>query len=249
MKLIHLTIICSLLVLCGCSSQGNGSQPGAMARLYARLQTHLTTGKAELKRGLQAKEAAKTYRMRIDLSLHPGSAMVTEVEVSCPDRERIVTHIQDKTFETVRIGNDGYIQQENGQWTKQELPPDSYPCGDKPGQPSPWAMMNEGRDMSTVLAKMAGNPASPITIEPGALTTVNSNTCQQWIVSFQHPGAKDKAPHGMSYTVCLGNTDRLPVQLVMGTGGLVVTYSDWNKPLQIEVPTEAKLDTAAAKAH
>jgi hypothetical protein len=226
----NLALVPALLALAACSS--GSQQPSTLTKLYASLRTHFTDGKTELRKSLEAKQQAKSWRMNIDLRTHPGAVMNTVVEVACPDRERIVTKIGDTTLETIRIGADAYVQKE-GQWYKGPLPQGVYPCGDQAGAPAPWAMMNEGRDMATVIATMANNPGSPITVTAGSLTQVDKNLCQDWLVSFQHPGGTGR---GMSYSACLGTEDRLPRRVVMGTGGMTAVYSDWNQPMQIEAP-------------
>jgi len=248
MKILYSALLVALLATGGCS-RGKSAEPSFAARAYAHLATRMTTGKAELQRMLAARKNVSSYHMTINLSLHPGSVMVTDIDVSCPDHERIVTRVQDKTFEVVRVGTDGYVKQDNDQWTRQEISPDAYPCGDKPGQPSPWAILNEGREMSTVLANLAGNASAPVTVESGAYKMIDGAACQEWVVSFQHPGTKEKAPAGMSYTVCLDSRDHLPHRIVMGTGGMVVTYSQWNQPFQINPPAPAKLAAVITKQH
>jgi hypothetical protein len=41
----------------------------------------------------------------------------------------------------------------------------------------------------------------------------------------------------------------LPRQVVMGNGGLITTYSDWNKPMQIEPPAASSQSSQASPAH
>jgi hypothetical protein len=67
----------------------------------------------------------------------------------------------------------------------------------------------------------------------GELTRVGDASCQRWVVSFQHPGSTGR---GLNYTVCIDPEDHLLREVVMGSGGMVTTYSDWNKPMQIEPP-------------
>lgn len=242
MKAWYPGLAVALLLLTGCS-QGSG-EPSTLAKLYAHAVAKMRDGRTELQRSLQAKKAARSYRMKIDLTMHPGSVLSTNVEVSCPDRERIVTNIGDTTLETVRIGNQAFVKQNDGQWRKQAITSEAYPCGENPGSPSPWAMMNEGRDMSTILAGMAGNSKAPISVSPGALMQVSGSRCQQWVVSFEHPGGKlPSGGRGMVYTLCLGSSDRLPRQLVMGSGGMLVTYSDWNQPIDINAPAGSEVAT------
>ncbi len=249
MKNVNHVLVGFLLVLMlGCSS---GKGPSSWSRFWAAVRVRLTSGKAELQKALDAKKNVKSFRMRIDLTMHPGSALVTEIEVACPDRERITSSIGEKSFQSVRVGADGYIQTKDGQWVKQTVTPASYPCGTNPGDPSPWAMINEGRDMAVVIANMAGSGKSPITIAPASLSQAEGEVCQPWVISFDHPGGQSSAhgARGMTYTLCLDTHDHLPRKLLLGNGGMTVIYSDWNKPMQIEVPAEAKMSTEVAKAH
>jgi hypothetical protein len=210
------------------------SQPGAGTRLINALKVHLTSGKAEIERTLQAKKSAKSFRMKTVLRLHPGQPLETTTEVSCPDRERFTTTIGDRAFRAVRIGDKAYVEQEDGSWTVQDTAATGWsPCGDNPGEPAPWAVMNEGRDPSTVLAKLL--TMSEIT--PGALVATNAGTCQQWMLSLQMPGSPQHGHGGMRYTACIDPSDHLPLAVVMGNGGMVTSYSDWNKPVQIDAPT------------
>jgi hypothetical protein len=244
MKRVLIPLFLLALMLTGCS---RSREPGTVLKTYANLRARLTNGRSELGRSLAARKDVKSYRMKVSLALHPGKSLVTDIEVSCPDRERIVSHIGESALETVRIGGDAFIQQRDGQWTKQAIPAEAYPCGGSPGAPSPWAMMNEGRDMSTIIGSMAENPKAPISVSPGAYMQVDGGQCQQWIVQFEHPGSSsNKSSSGMNYSLCLDPDTKLPRAVMMGSGGMTITYSDWNKPLDIAVPSEAKLASAAA---
>ncbi|MBA3914674.1 MAG: hypothetical protein H0X25_12680 [Acidobacteriales bacterium] len=247
MKFRGAAMLVAVVALVGCGSSNQG-QPGTLAKVYAHAMAKMKNGRSELQKSLEAKKAVGSYRMKISLSMHPGSSLETDVQVSCPDRERFVSHIGDSTMEAVRIGSDAFTQQKDGQWTKHSVTQDAYPCGDKAGAPSPWAMMNEGRDMNTIIASMAGNPKAPITITPGVLTSVEGKACQEWMVGFSHPGSKDNG-HGMMYTVCLDQDTRLPARVTLGNGGMTVTYLDWNKPFQISAPTDPTVQVADAKEH
>lgn len=212
------------------------SQPNAGARLVNGMKVFFTSGKTEIERTLEAKKSARSFRMKTVLRLHPGQPLETLTEVSCPDRERFTTTIGNRSFRAVRIGEKAYVEQEDGSWTVQDTAPTGWsPCGDNPGEPAPWAVMNEGRDPSTVLAKLL--TMSQIT--PGALVTTSTGNCQQWILSLQLPGGGQHghAASGLHYTACIDPSDHLPIAVVMGSGGMVTSYSDWNTPIQIDAPT------------
>jgi hypothetical protein len=40
----------------------------------------------------------------------------------------------------------------------------------------------------------------------------------------------------MHYTVCIDPKTHLPLRIMMGSGSVVTTYSDWNAPIQIDPP-------------
>lgn len=220
---------------------GNNSgftEPSYAARLWAGVRTRFTDGRSELQRSLEARKNVTSFRMTTLLRLHPGHPMETTVEVSCPDRERFTTTIGEKAFHAVRIGAKAWIEQQDGTWTVQDSQPSGWaPCGDNPGEPAPWAVMNEGRDTSTVLAKMADHAE----IVRGPYVGTPNGNCQQWLLTLNLPGgaAHGHGPGGLHYTVCLDPSQHLPVSVVMGSGGMVTNYSDWNKPVKIEAPEGA----------
>jgi len=211
------------------------SQPGAGARFFGGIKAQFTSGKSEIERALEAKKSARSFRMKTVLHLHPGHPLETLVEVSCPDRERFTTSIGDRAFHAVRIGAKAYVEQQDGSWTEQDTPATGWsPCGDNPGDPAPWAIMNEGRDQSAVLARLINHSQ----ITRGALVSTVAGNCQQWILNLQMPGGAQHGHggNGLQYTVCIDSNQHLPIAVVMGSGGMVTSYYDWNKPLQIDAP-------------
>jgi hypothetical protein len=230
------------VALVGASSSRSAGIPGSevaapayLDQLVAGVSARLTTGKAELQRTIEAKKAVKSFRMTTLLRLHPGHPLETVVDVSCPDRERFTTTIGDRTFHAVRIGGKAYVEQQNGDWTVQDTPPSGWsPCGENPGEPAPWAVMNEGRDPAAVLGKVLESAE----IVRGSFIATGSGNCQQWVVSLKLPqgAAQGHGNNGLRYTVCIDPKQHLPVAVSMGSGGMVTRYSDWNKPIQIEAP-------------
>lgn len=234
-------LLAALLLTTACSS---GSQPGGLSRAYYSLRNRFSSGQSELQKALDAKKAARSWRAVTMLRTHPGRALETTIEVSCPDRERLVTTLGDARYESVRIGTQAWMRGADSDWKMQPATADVYPCGSNPGAPAPWAMMNEGRDPATVIATMAAKMNAQV--GRGDLAKVGDSSCQQWVVSFQHPGGGGR---GLTYTVCIDTANHLPRQVVMGSGGLITTYSDWNKPIQIDPPAASAQSTQASPAH
>ncbi len=210
-------------------------EPGVFAALVGGVKAHFTTGQAEIQRSLETKKKAKSFRMKTTLSLHPGRPLETLTEVSCPDRERFTTTIGDRAFHAVRIGSKAYVEQQDGTWSVQETQPSGWsPCGENPGEPAPWAVMNEGRDSTIVLGKLIANAE----ITRGAFVGTSVGNCQQWMLSLKMPGgaAHGHGANGLRYTVCIDPSRHLPVAVSMGSGGMVTSYYDWNQPIEIEAP-------------
>jgi hypothetical protein len=210
------------------------TQAGYLSRLAGSLKAHFTTGQAEVQRAFTARQDVKSFRMTTLLHLHPGQPLKTVVEISCPDRERFTTTVGDRSFHAVRIGSKAYTEQQDGTWLVQDMPSAGWaPCGSSPGEPAPWAVMNEGRDPSVVLAKMADHAE----FERGAFVATPAGNCQQWIVHLKLPGGAEHGhgASGLSYTICL-DSKHLPVAVSMGNGGMVTSYSDWNRAVQIDAP-------------
>jgi len=246
-KVILVILIVLLVTVCAAIALARSSQPppvamgmkistpGKVASVLADIRSRFTTGKDELRYSLDAKKNAKSFRMKTSLQLHPGQPLETLVEVSCPDRERFTTTIGERAYHAVRIGDKAYVEQQDGKWTTQDTAAAGWsPCGDNPGEPAPWAVMNEGRDPSTILAKLITN--SDIT--RGAYVGTADGNCQQWMLSVKMPGGASHGhgASGLRYTVCIDPKGHLPVAVSMGNGGMVTTYYDWNKPIQIDAP-------------
>jgi hypothetical protein len=212
------------------------TQPGYANRVVAGIKGRFTNGPAEMQRAFAARKEVRSFRMTTLLHLHPGQPLKTVIEVSCPDRERFTTTIGDRSFHAVRIGGKAYTEQQDGTWLAQDTPVTGWaPCGDNPGEPAPWAVMNEGRDPSVVLAKMAENAE----FVRGAYVATPEGNCQQWTLHLKMPGGVQHGhgANGLSYTVCIDPIRHLPVAVSMGSsGGMVTSYSDWNKPVEIEAP-------------
>jgi hypothetical protein len=210
------------------------TEPDAATRVAGNLRARLTTGRAEIERTIEAKKNARSFRMKTVLRMDPGQPLITTTDVACPDRERFTTTIGEKEFQAVRIGEKAYIEQKDGSWGVEDTPAAGWaPCGDNPGEPAPWALMNEGRDPSTVLAKLLANAE----ISRGAFVSTNAGNCQQWILSIKMPGGATHGhgADGLNYTVCI-DRNHLPLAVIMGSGGMVTSYSDWNKPVEIDAP-------------
>jgi len=243
-RLIGIMAILAVMTACGSKESafpGASLDVALVPRVWASVRAVFVTGKSDLQSAVTAKNAAKSWRMKTEMRLHPGEPLVTISEVSCPDHERMTGKLGQSHYESIRVGGEAFVRANDQSWQKSTVTADFYPCGDSPGMRAPWAIMNEGRDLTSVLFKLveAGNA----TAVRGPLVKIDGETCQAWTVQFTHPdkkGADRKTPADkkMSYSICLDTGTHLPRQIVMGTGGLVTTYYDWNAPINIQPPTE-----------
>jgi len=245
-KIILIGITAGLAITTACGGQESAFPSasldiGFVPRAWASVRAVFVTGKSDLQSAVTAKNAAKSWRMKTEMRLHPGEPLVTTSEVLCPDHERMTGKLGQSHYETIRVGAESFVKANEDNWQKSIATPDSYPCGDSPGMRAPWAIMNEGRDLTSVLSKLvkAGNA----TAVRGPLVKLDGGVCQEWSVQFSHPdkngvASKTPADKKMSYSICLDTGTHLPRQIVMGTGGVVTTYYDWNAPINIQAPTE-----------
>ncbi len=238
----HGIILLALLTLgltaCSSNSPKTTEEIGTWMKLNAALHARFTGGQKAIQQANEAKAAAKSYKMRVEMRLHPGEAFVTVEEVGCPDRQRMTASLGDRPmYEAVRVANTSYVM-DQGKWVQSPIPPEVYPCGDRPGAPAPWAILNEGRDMTSALAQLVTKAKANVSV--GSLIVANGSPCQEWEVSFGHPGSKNpnNAPGmgNMRYTICIDTGTHLPNQVVMGTGGIIIKYYDWNQPVSISAP-------------
>lgn len=226
------------LVGCSSSSPKTTTEIGTWLRLKSALHARFTGGESALRQASEAKAAAKSYKMRVEMRLHPGDPFVTVEEVGCPDRQRMSASLGDRPmYEAVRVAQTSYVKEQE-KWVQSPIPPEVFPCGQQPGAPAPWAILNEGRDMSSALAQLVSKARAQVTV--GNLIVANGSPCQEWEVTFGHPGSKtpNNAPGmgNMRYTICIDAETNLPNQVVMGTGGIIIKYYDWNKPVTINAP-------------
>jgi hypothetical protein len=245
-KIVLIGIGLSLALMTACGSQESAFPSASFdvgfgPRAWASVRAVFVSGKSELQSAVTAKNAAHSWRMKTEMRLHPGEPLVTTAEVSCPDHERMLGKLGQSHYEAIRVGGEAFVKANEESWQKSTATADFYPCGQNPGMRAPWAIMNEGRDLTSILSKLvdAGNAVAV----RGPLLRLDGGVCQEWTVQFRHPdknGTERKAPADkkMSYSICLDTGTHLPRQVVMGTGGVVTSYYDWNAPINIQVPTE-----------
>lgn len=182
------------------------------------------------------------------LTASPGHPMQTITEVSCPDRERITTTFGGNTFQIIRIGRAAFVNQGAPEWTKLDVPAGDWsPCGASLGEPAPWAIGNEGRDMTTILATMARNAQF---VRAGAFV-IEGQRCQRWQITMLHPGNAEAGRNkGITYTFCIGD-HHFPREIAIFGGGYTTIYSDWNAHIDIQPPVSVRqtTDTPPAPTH
>jgi len=175
MKKLGTISLLALLMLCavGCSSAKatRTEDLSTWAKLKAALTARFTTGQRALQQANDAKAAAKSYKMRVEMRLHPGDPFITVEEMACPDRQRLTASLGDRPmYEAFRIADTSFVK-DNNEWVKSPVPPEVYPCGNNPGAAAPWALLNEGRDMSSALVQLAGKAHANVSV--GKLIVAN----------------------------------------------------------------------------
>jgi hypothetical protein len=125
-----------------------------------------------------------------------------------------------------------YARQKDGSWSK--------------GQPA--YRSDPAKDYCTSLAQGAENGLMPQfatmikrgILQKGDKKTVNGVRCREWLVTMK--GGNSGLEHD---TVCLGVDDQLPYEMTVDWEHARSVFSDYNTPLQIDLP-EAVLQPASA---
>jgi hypothetical protein len=199
------------------------------------------SGEKEFQKTLDAMKQVQSFRAAV--SGNPGtqhSEMLWEV-----DCNRSLLHQQwhltdsnanppvDMNQDEVRIDNRTYRKASDGSWS---------PAGSAyPGATAKWFCGNlaQGTD-SNLLPPIATMIRRGI-IEKGDKKTVNGMRCREWLVTMKNGTAN--LAHD---TVCLGVEDHLPYEMSADWEHSHATFSDYNTPLQINVPEAAVQATSAS---
>jgi hypothetical protein len=190
-------------------------QPTAAPTNTASTQQQATgpsVTQGDIKAMAQAWANIKSYRVTAE-SNDPASPATLIMEIVRPDRAHTKISAGGKSFETVVIGKDVFVNL-TGKWTKTTM--DSAPQVDLFGSPQ----ATEERIDKTI---QEGD-----SLTKGALSTVDGQPCQEW--NYQSKDGKD------SVTVCVGLANNLPLQIKTSNPKGTMKFSDWNAPITIEPP-------------
>lgn len=145
-----------------------------------------------------------------------GPNVEMSMDVVCPDKMRTLSKTAKMTAESVRVGADMYVKA-GSRWMK--TPATGQPasvCG------------NAGNGYAGGAGSKVPTFDPTVKMTKGGSETVNGESCTDWTTTVS-----DNKGSQRSYVMCLGS-DNLPRQIK--TGDMVMTYSDWNKPITIEAP-------------
>lgn len=188
------------------------------------------SGEKEFQKTLDAMKHVHTFRMAS--SATPQGTLRTEAlwEVDC---NRQMVHYQthyvetgayprDMTHDVTMVGNKEYERKSDGSWTQTNYARSSSAIGY-------CNALAHGGD-STLLPEIATMIRRGI-IQKGDKKTVNGVRCREWLVTIR--GGTSGLEHD---TVCLGLEDRLPYEVTVDWAHSRSSFSDYNAPIQMDVP-------------
>ena len=168
----------------------------------------------ELKAMALAWANAKSFKISMTTS-DQGSPGQISMDIVRPDRQHIKLTMGQQTFEMIDIGTDHYMNI-NGKWTKTTT---KAPTANLADPQQSIDSFNKSVDSNTKITK-------------GGTETVNGTPCQDWVVAVSD-SSSDQSSGG---TMCISLHNNLPVQFKDTTGKYVMTFSDWNAPIDIKPP-------------
>jgi hypothetical protein len=134
----------------------------------------------------------------------------------------------DTTNETLQVGSASYHRTAGGPWEKYGY-----------AGATPKAICSSlGQGNSTLFPEIATMIRRGI-LQSGDKKTVNGVRCREWKVTMK--GGYSGLEHD---TVCLGLKDHLPYEVTVDWEHSRAVYSDYNSPIQLELPT-AELQPAS----
>jgi hypothetical protein len=137
--------------------------------------------------------------------------------------ETSTTSPNEMTQEEVSVAGREYLRQGSGSWTQSRY---GYQ-----GTSAKWycGSLAQGTD-SHLLPQIATMIQRGI-LQKGDKKTVNGVRCREWLVTMKG------APSGLEHdTVCLGLEDHLPYEMTVDWEHSRARFSDYNAPIQIDVP-------------
>jgi hypothetical protein len=181
-----------------------------------------SSGDTEFQKTLQAMEQVKSFRGAYSDSSHSERLW----EVDC---NRVIVHQQsreegnsDSAFhnDELLVGDQRYTRDSNGSWENTGYAGDRYSAK--------WYCENIARGTVRDLLPDLRTMVSHAMTEKGDKKTVNGVRCREWKFAIRTPLSAQGG------SMCLGLDDHLPYQMTMDGGNY--TYSDYNRPIQFDVP-------------
>lgn len=190
------------------------------------------SGEKEFQTTLDAMKQVRTFRAVA--AANPGTQRNEWLwEVDCNrDLLHYQMHVADvnpdhpaqMNFEEMHVGNTEFLRQKDGSWA-----PNRYGSG---GQSAKWLCGNLAQGTDSNLLPQIATMVKRGILQKGDKKTVNGVRCREWLVTMRG------APSGLEHdTVCLGLEDHLPYELTVDWEHARTSFSDYNAPIQMEVPT------------
>lgn len=198
-----------------------------------------SSGDTELEKALDAVEHVKSFHGAYTASASSGMHSERLWDVDC---NRVIVHQQshdsqggaDSAFEMkeeqVSVGTQRYMRDRNGSWEN---------AGTLPGDhdSAQWYCTNIARGIDRDLLPDVRTMLHHAMTEKGDKKIVNGAHCREWKFDMRTAVTSQKG------SICIGVDDHLPYEMTLADGHY--SYSDYNQPIQIDVP-EAALQPASA---
>jgi hypothetical protein len=187
-------------------------------------------GDTEFKKALEAMKQVKSFR---GTYIESASSSVHSQRLWEVDCNQVIVHQQshdsqastDAPFEMkedeLLVGDLRYIRDNSGSWQN------TGEAGIRSS--AKWNCDNIAQGTARDLLPDILTMTHHAMFEKGAKKTVNGVACREWKFDVRYAVSSQKG------SVCLGVDDHLPYEMTAENGGRY-SYSDYNRPIQIEVP-------------
>ena len=188
-----------------------------------------SSGDTEFKKTLEAMKQVKSFRGAYTASASGSQRWGRLWEVDC---NRAIVHLHSQASQTntdspfemredeLLVGDNRYVRDNNGSWENTGY------AGDRAS--AKWHCDNVAQGIDRDLLPDMYKMISHAITEKGDKKTVNGVGCREWKFDIR------TALSSQQGSVCIGLDDHLPYEMTMDGGHY--SYSDYNRPIQFEVP-------------
>jgi hypothetical protein len=201
---------------------------GALLIVFLIVGFKLTATDKEIEDAHQALMRARSYRANISVYVPSGAANYFTLAILCPDKmdlEQTGAHLD----HIIRVGPNWWTNQINYPRWIQVPDPTTVPNPCTFGTDQPILFSNPLAKAMAIPAEFDRALRNHVDFTKGELRKIDNESCRNWTVE-------------KIYTVCIRQSDHLPLDFTSRDQKVIVRFTDWNSNFEIISPQDLAVD-------